>query len=146
MPDVNFYFAGDGPYLNLIKNRCPQNMFLLGRLSKSEVKMLLESCDLFVHPSGLDALPRSVMEASLLQKPIVASNVGGIPEIVKNNQTGFLCQIENTEQWIKKIRYLLDNQEVALDFGRNARKFVEKTFDWKRIAEDFLLYMHTFSK
>jgi glycosyltransferase involved in cell wall biosynthesis len=144
MPDVNFYFAGNGPYLYLVKANCPSNMFLIGKATENEVKSLLESGDLFIHPSGLDALPRSVKEASLMEKPIVASDVGGIPEIVKDNHTGYLCKINNTEQWIEKIRYLLDNPSVARRFGRNAREFVMKKFDWKKTAEDFVTSLKSF--
>lgn len=144
MPDVNFYFAGDGPYWNLIKQDCPSNMFLIGRLSRLEVKKLLESGDVFVHPSGLDALPRSVKEASLMEKPIIASNEGGIPEIVKNNQTGYLCENDDVDQWIEKIRFLLDNPDVSRRFGKNARKFVKETFDWRKIAESFLKTLKAF--
>ena len=146
MPDVNFYFAGNGPYLDLIKKNCPPNMFLLGRISNSEVKKLLGSGDLFVHPSGLDLLPRSVKEASLMEKPIIASNVGGIPEIVRNNQTGYLCNINDVDQWIAKIRFLLDNPDIAKKFGKNAREFVAKTFNWRKIAEDFLKNLRSFTK
>jgi len=138
MPDVNFYFAGNGPYLNLVKQNCPSNMSLLGRVSRSGIKKLLESGDLFVHPSGLDALPRSVKEASLMEKPIIASNVGGTPEIVKNDQTGYLCNIDDVDQWIGKIRFLLDNPDVARKLGKNAREFVIETFNWKKIAKNFL--------
>ena len=138
MPDVNFYFAGNGPYLNLIKQNCPLNMFLIGRVSRLGVKKLLGSGDIFVHPSGSDALPRSVKEASLMEKSIIASNVGGIPEIVKNNQTGYLCNINDVDQWVGKIRFLLDNPDVAGRFGKNAREFVKKTFNWRKIAESFL--------
>lgn len=144
MPDVNFYFAGDGPYFNLIKENCPPNMFLIGGVSELGVKKLLESGDIFVHPSGLDALPRSVKEASLMEKPIVASNVGGIPEIVKNNQTGYLCEIDDVDQWIEKIRFLLDNPDVARSLGKNAREFVIETFDWRKIAESFLKTLKAF--
>jgi len=144
MPDVNFYFAGNGPYLNLVKQNCPSNMFLIGRVSKFEVKKLLGSGDVFVHPSGLDALPRSIKEASLMEKPIIASNVGGIPEIVKNNQTGYLCNINDADQWIGKIRFLLDNPDVARRFGKNAREFVIETFNWRKIAESFLENLKAF--
>jgi glycosyltransferase involved in cell wall biosynthesis len=146
MPDVNFYFAGDGPYFNLIKQNCPPNMFLIGRVSEPGVKKLLESGDIFVHPSELDALPRVVKEASLMEKPIVASNIGGIPEIVINNQTGYLCEIDNVDQWIGKIRFLLDNLDVARRFGKNARKFVKKTFDWRKIAERLLEILRDFTE
>lgn len=138
MPDVNFYFAGDGPYQNLVRRNCPPNMFLAGRVSDCEIRRMLDSCDLFVHPSGLDALPRCVKEASLMEKPIVASNVGGIPEIVRNNQTGYLCNIDDVNEWIGKIRFLIDNPDIGRKFGKSAREFVAYTFNWKKIAEDFL--------
>jgi glycosyltransferase involved in cell wall biosynthesis len=144
MPDVNFYFAGNGPYLNLIKESCPPNMFLMGGVSRPGVKKLLESGDIFVHPSGLDALPRSVKEASLMERPIIASNVGGTPEIVKDNQTGYLCNIDDVDGWIGKIRFLLDNPDVARRLGKNAREFVIETFDWRRIAESLLKTLKAF--
>jgi glycosyltransferase involved in cell wall biosynthesis len=144
MPDVNFYFAGDGAYLQLVKANCPSNMFLIGKATANEVQSLLKSGDLFIHPSGLDALPRSVKEASLMEKPIVASDVGGIPEIVKDDHTGCLCKINDAEQWIEKIRYLLDNPSVAGRLGRNAREFVIRTFDWRKIALDFVSSLKSF--
>lgn len=137
MPDVNFYFAGRGPYINLVKQNCPSNMSLLGWLSRFEVQELLESGDIFILPSGVDAFPRSLKEASLMEKPIIASNVGGIPEIVKDNETGYLCNIDDADQWIRKIRFLLDNPNVARKFGKNAREFVVNTFNWRKIAESF---------
>ncbi len=138
MPDVSFYFAGDGPYFNLVKQVCPPNMNLMGQISRSEVVKLLDGADVFVHPSGLDVLPRSVKEASLMEKPIVASNVGGIPEIVQDNQTGYLCDIDDVDQWVEKIRYMLDNFDLARRLGKNAREFILKNFDWMKIAQNFL--------
>ena len=73
-----------------------------------------------------------------MEKPIIASNVGGIPEIVKDSETGYLCNIDDDEGWIRKIRFLLDNPSVARKFGKNAREFVTNAFDWRRIAESFL--------
>ena len=99
---------------------------------------MLEGCDVFVHPSGLDAFPRSVKEASLLEKPIVASNVGGIPEIIRDNETGYLCEIDNIDQWVEKIRFFLDNPNIASMFGKRAREYVLKKFDWDRLAESFV--------
>jgi glycosyltransferase involved in cell wall biosynthesis len=144
MPEVNFYFAGEGAYLALVKAHCPSNISLIGKVAENEVQSLLESGDLFIHPSGLDALPRSVKEASLMEKPIIASDVGGIPEIVKDNYTGYLCKINDSKQWIEKIRYLLDNPSVARRFGRNAREFVIGTFDWRKIALDFVSSLKSF--
>jgi L-malate glycosyltransferase len=102
------------------------------------IKEFLESGDIFVHPSGLDALPRSVKEAALMEKPIVASNEGGIPEIIKNGQTGFLCEIDNINQWTERIRFLLDNPDDGRRMGMKAREFVLENFDWSKIAQRFL--------
>jgi len=138
MPGVNFYFAGDGPYFSLVQRNCPPNMILVGRVSRSRVKELMEGADVVVHPSGLDVLPRSVKEASVMEKPIIASDVGGIPEIVKDGETGYLCDINNVEQWMKRIQFLLENPDVARELGRNARRYVIETFDWRKISQSFL--------
>jgi glycosyltransferase involved in cell wall biosynthesis len=136
LQDINFYFAGSGPYASFVKDKkLPSNLYMLGNLNKKEVKLLLESCNIFVHPSGLDALPRSVKEASLLGKPIVASNIGGIPEIVIENETGYICELDDTAQWVKKIRYLLDNPNIANKLGTHARQYVFDTFDWDQLAD-----------
>jgi glycosyltransferase involved in cell wall biosynthesis len=146
MRDVNFYFAGNGPYMDLVRRVCPPNFFLVGGLSGLEVKGFLESGDVFVHPSGLDCLPRCVKEAALMEKPIVASNEGGIPEIVKDGQTGYLCDIGDADQWISKIRFLLDNPDVGRRMGKGSREFVTKTFDWRTIAEGFLKNLRSFKE
>jgi len=146
MPDVNFYFAGIGPYISLVKRNCPSNMFLLGWLPYSEVTKLVRAGDVFIHPSGADAFPRGLKEASLMEKPIVASNVGGIPEIVKDNETGYLCNINDVDQWVEKIRCLLDNPDVARRFGKNAREFVMETFNWRKIANDLRADLGAFAE
>ncbi len=138
MRDAFFYFAGNGPYVNLIRRNRPSNMFLLGRLTRSGVRNILASADVFVHPSGLEALGTCVMEAALMERPIVASDVGGIPEVVKDNETGYLCDLNDTDQWIERIRFLLHNPNTAKMLGKEARKYVIKKFDWKRITRDFL--------
>lgn len=138
MSDVHFYFAGGGPYLNMLRMEIPRNMFLLGRIPKPKVQEFLAAGDVFVHPSGWDALPTTVVEASVMQKPIVASSVGGVPEIVKNNVTGYLCKVNDTEQWIKKIEFLLDNPSVGKKLGKNAQKYVQEKFNWKTIAKGFM--------
>jgi len=120
------------------RKEVPQNMFLLGKIPKSEVEEFLAAGDLFVHPSGLDALPTTVVEASVMEKPIVASNIGGISEIVKNNVTGYLCKVDDTEQWVERIRFVLDNPSVGKKLGQNARKYVTEKFDWQKIVKAFL--------
>ena len=79
-----------------------------------------------------------------MAKPIVASTVGGIPEIIKDNETGFLCNLSDSEQWIRRIRFLIENPEDARVLGKNAREFVMKTFNPRKIAIDFKEDLMTF--
>ncbi|MFX0097676.1 MAG: glycosyltransferase family 4 protein [Candidatus Hodarchaeota archaeon] len=138
MPNVHFYFAGGGPYVNSLKKIIPRNMFLLGKIPKPKVEEFLAAGDVFVHPSGWDALPLSLLEASAMEKPIVASRIGGIPEIVENNVTGYLCKLDDMGRWVERIRFFLDNPSIGKRFGRNARKHMKEEFDWKIIAQGFL--------
>ena len=144
MTDINFYFAGNGPYLELVRRHCAPNVHLLGKLSRDQASKLLVSGDIFVHPSGLDALPSVVKEASIMKRPIIASNVGGIPEMMDNNKTGYLCSIDDDNAWVNKIQYLLDNPQIGKEFGEKAYEFVKYKFDWRKISEDFVLNLNSF--
>ena len=73
-----------------------------------------------------------------MKKPVVATNVGGIPELMKDGETGFLVEKGNSEEWIKKISILIDSKEKRKEMGENGRKFVEENFSWEKIAKEFL--------
>jgi glycosyltransferase involved in cell wall biosynthesis len=73
-----------------------------------------------------------------MKKPVVATNVGGIPELMKDDETGFLVEKGNSEEWIKKLSILIDSKEKRKEMGINGRKFVEENFSWEKIAKEFL--------
>jgi len=79
-----------------------------------------------------------LQEAQLMKKPVVATNVGGIPELMKNNETGFLVEKGNSEEWIEKLSILIDDKEKRKTMGSKGRKFVEDNFSWNKIAKEFL--------
>ncbi len=57
--------------------------------------------------------PLTLQEAQLMEKPVIATNVGGIPELMKNNETGYLVEKENTDDLIKKISSLLEDDNYS---------------------------------
>ncbi len=73
-----------------------------------------------------------------MKKPVVATNVGGIPELMKDNETGFLVEKGNSEKWIEKLSILIDDKQKRKNMGNNGRKFVEENFSWNKIAREFL--------
>jgi len=73
-----------------------------------------------------------------MKKPVVATNVGGIPELMKNNETGFLVEKGNSEELINKLSILINDKEKREVMGNKGRKFVEENFSWDKIAKEFL--------
>ena len=141
MPDVTFYWAGDGPYrekiLSVLKKH--DNFKWLGPLQyPDKVREYLTEIDVYALVSGLDMSPLTLQEAQLMKKPVVATNVGGIPELMKNNETGFLVEIGDSDGWIEKLSLLINDEPKRKTIGENGRKFVEENFNWNKIAKEFL--------
>lgn len=97
---------------------------------------LLAAADVYVHPSFLDNSPTSVMEAMVLSRPIVATRVGGIPEILAHEETGLLVPPEPGSLAGAVVRLLAD-REWARRLGERAREQALRSFTWDRIGEQF---------
>ena len=141
MPDVTFYWAGDGPHRDKILAVLGKydNFKWLGPLQyPDKVREYLTEIDVYALVSGIDMSPLTLQEAQLMKKPVVATNVGGIPELMKNNETGFLVERGDVNGWIEKLSLLINNKEKRKTMGENGRKFVEENFNWNKIAREFL--------
>ena len=141
MPETTFYWAGDGPYREKILSVLNKykNFHWLGPLEyPNKVRQYLSEIDVYALVSGIDMSPLSLQEAQLMKKPVVATNVGGIPELMENNETGFLIEKGDTDQWIEKLTELLKNEEKRIKMGSSGRKFIENNFSWKKVVSEFL--------
>ena len=141
MPDVTFYWAGDGPYRDKILSVLEKydNFKWLGPLQyPDKVREYLTEIDVYALVSGIDMSPLTLQEAQLMKKPVVATNVGGIPELIKNNETGFLIEKDDANGWIEKLSLLINDEQRRKVMGEEGRKFVEENFNWSKIAKEFL--------
>ena len=141
MPDVMFYWAGDGPYREKITSELGKydNFKWLGNLEyPDKVREFLTEIDVYALVSGIDMSPLTLQEAQLMKKPVVATNVGGIPEIMKENETGFLVEKGDSKEWIEKLSLLINDEQKRKIMGENGRKFIEENFSWNTIAKEFL--------
>jgi glycosyltransferase involved in cell wall biosynthesis len=148
LPQVTFYLAGDGIYMDQIipelKNF--KNFVWLGNLEyPNEVKEFFSEIDIYVLLSGLEGLGQTIIEASLMKKPIIATNVGGIKDLVHDSKTGFLIQSGDESELIEKILFLLENNSKAKIMGENARTYIKQNFSWPKIALDFSRIMRKHS-
>ena len=141
MPDVTFYWAGDGPYRDKILSVLQKydNFKWLGALEyPDKVREYLTEIDVYALVSGIDMSPLTLQEAQLMKKPVVATSVGGIPELMKNTETGFLVKKGDAEGWIEKLSLLINDEQKRKTMGEAGRRFVEENFSWNKIAREFL--------
>ena len=141
MPNVMFYWAGDGPYKNEILQTLNKydNFKWLGQLQYPDaVRKYLTEVDVYALVSGLDMLPLTLLEAALMEKPVVATNVGGVPESMQDGKTGFLVEKGDHSSWIEKLSILINDNKKARQMGTNGHNFVKENFSWDKIAERFV--------
>ena len=141
MPNLTFYWAGDGPYTKKIVEELTEfkNFQWLGRLQyPEEVSKFLSSIDVYALISGMDLAPLTLKEAQLMEKPVIATNVGGIYEMMEDRKTGFLVKENNPEDLIEKLTILLDDENLRNKMGINGKQFVIKKFNWNIIAKNFI--------
>jgi len=156
MPEVSFVVAG-APVNEIeqeFKSRLDKLAIEFGiRDSVSYVGFVSDlphffSCvDVVVIPSVYEAPSAVAMEAGASGRPVVAFSVGGIPEVIKNEENGYLVLFENFDGLAQKTMWLLKHPEVANSMGEKGRVFVEKMFSKEKLAENYMrLYKSLLSK
>ena len=98
----------------------------------------MRDCYVFVLPSISEGLPRVILEAMALAKPAIASNVGGISEVVKDGVNGFLIEPKNISKLVEKIEHLIGFPDVAREMGGEGRKFVADNFSNEKYIANYI--------
>lgn len=136
---IGFLMTGAGPLLQRIQSRI-RELKLTERIhffgTVSDVRPYLGSCDALVLPSKLDGRPTVVMQALAMGIPVIASEVGALPEIISNNHNGFLCGIGKVDEFVQAIRLLASDSVLRAELSRHARRYAEDELDaGKGLAE-----------
>jgi glycosyltransferase involved in cell wall biosynthesis len=114
----------------------------LGTCSQEKLIKWYQKASVLVCPSLSELFPMVILEALSCATPVIATNVGAIPEIVKNYENGILVPPRNAMRLSEAIQYLLDNRKIRLKFGEDGRKFVFKNFSSKVVTEKLVeIYM-----
>ena len=113
-----------------------------GFVPYNKVPKALAQIDIFVYPSWHEGFGRSIMEALAMEKAIVATRVGGIPDLIKDGENGFLIPPHHPEVLVEKIKELIKNKDLRGKFGQASREWVGKNYEWndgiKKFANLFL--------
>jgi len=102
-----------------------------------ETMKILKSSEMLVVPSRTESIPQVIKEAFYLKVPVIATNVGGNPELVTHQKTGILVPPEDPEKLMIAINNLLDNEEARKNFVNNAFEFINKNFSWDVLLEKY---------
>lgn len=115
--------------LNQYANDKKVNVTFTGKLSKAEWIELSKDFDIFINTTHFDNTPVSLIEALALGLPVVSTNVGGIPYLVKDRETAILVNDSDAQAMADAITELIKNPELAQKLAENGRKLAEQ-FDW----------------
>lgn len=137
LPDIKFVFAGSGPEEETIENI--PNIENVGFKTGEELNKLIREALFTVYPSEwYENCPFSVMESQMLGTPVLGADIGGIPELIKNRETGELFESGNENQLKVRISTLFNDRDTLEFYAENCRKnsfisveeYCEKLIGW----------------
>jgi glycosyltransferase involved in cell wall biosynthesis len=139
IPNIHLFIAGSGQQEKELKElvkelKIEENVKFLGFISGAEKYAYYKSADIYVQPSRYETFGIAVLEAMACGKPVVASEVGGIPFLVKEEETGLLFECGIAKDLAEKIIILLKDKKLREEMGEAGRKRAEE-FTWDNIAD-----------
>jgi glycosyltransferase involved in cell wall biosynthesis len=139
--DLELRVIGSGEHFDeleeLVETAQIRNVKLMGKMAKEDVFRSVKSASFVVVPSEwYENLPYSLIEALLLEKPVLGADIGGIPELVINDVTGLLFQPGDTADLRLKIQMMMSDKERLIHMGKQAREHALKLVNHKTFASN----------
>lgn len=130
--------GGGGNYCEVVKRKADNRVIFKHKISDEELIKLYKISDVFVLPSLEENFGIVLLEAMINELPVVANNSGGVPEIVLDGKTGYLCEPGNVIDMRDNITRLLFDENNAKKFGERGRSRVLKYFTWDKVAKEVI--------
>lgn len=141
-PGVVIKVIGKGPLKKYFIKRLQKHQIeciqVIEHLPHSELIQHYQKSLLYVLPSYSEGLPTTILEAMACGLPVVATNVGGIPDLIENGINGFLFPPRSPNILADKVCVIMQNQSLREEMGRNGRQKVENQFTWTHVANRFV--------
>jgi len=141
--DCKIKIIGNGPELKFLKQYCNDNKFnqvdFFGKLSNKETLEIIKKSVVTVIPSQCgDSYPTVALESLSVGTPVVASNLGGLPDIINSSRGGKLSDYDNNNAFMKNIKALLNNREEAKKMGNNGIKYIKENVDANKQSKELI--------
>jgi glycosyltransferase involved in cell wall biosynthesis len=129
-------------YLEHIKSKIPAHLtsqvIFTGSLHQQGLLPYYQQADIVINPSLSEAFGMSLVEAMATETPVIATKIGGMPEIVDDNVTGLLVEPANPQALADATVQLISHPEQAREMGKAGRKKVRQRYSWSKIAESLI--------
>ncbi|CAN5382975.1 N-acetyl-alpha-D-glucosaminyl L-malate synthase BshA [soil metagenome] len=138
---VRLVMVGDGPERAACQYKAEQLnakdiVVFVGK--RANIADYLGAADIFLLPSELESFGLAALEAAACEVPVIATRIGGIPEVVSDGETGFLSDIGDTEKMSDDVMKLLNDEEMRVHFGAKSRKLAVSRYDAKIIIPHYI--------
>ncbi len=142
--DIVLRVVGDGDmrseYEEIVKNKgLSENVTFVGAVYGEELANEYRKADVFVLPTEKESFGMAVAEAMASGLPVVSTNVGGVPDVVKNGETGYLVGAGNIRALSEKVLELLNDSEKRINFGLKAQAKIKRKFTWNDRVDDYII-------
>ena len=120
-------------------------VLFLGYIGQKDLPQYLKLADVFVRTSRSEGLGSAFLEAMAVDVPVIGTKVGGIPDFLKEGETGLFSEVNNPSDLAAKIRILLADENLRQKLIKNGRELVLRDYDWRPIAEKMKLIISRLS-
>lgn len=147
-PEIKLHIIGDGPELESLKNICGElsiqrNVLFLGAMPQRKILKWYQSARVFIMPSIIaesgdqEGLGLVAGEAMSCECPVVASSLSAVKDLITDEEDGLLVEPNNIDELASTLIRLLEDPELCLRLGKNARKKIVSKFDWSIVGQDY---------
>ena len=141
---LHLYIIGEGEEQEILKKqikelKLEQKITLLGLVDHKSISEWMKAADIFILPSRNEGTPNSLLEAMASGLPVIASKIGGIPELIQENIEGLLFESDSKDDLKEKLNKLIKDNQLQEFLGKNAQKKIATQYSsWKNQAEKLL--------
>lgn len=140
IPDAQLVIVGDGPLRDelgelVVNLGVAGAVDFMGTIPHAEIRTVLQGAGVFARPSLSEGLGSAFLEAMAARVPVVASPVGGIPDIIRHGSTGLLCNPHDVQGIAENIIRLFEDRDLYIRIREEAYVMVESSYDWSIIAQ-----------
>ncbi len=136
---VTFLCIGDGDYqlfYDMVPSKFKKFILFLGK--QQNVESIMNICDIGVLTSYGEGISNALLEFMALSKPVIATNLGGNPELIQDGYNGYLIEKSDEKSLVEKVNFFLRNPKRREEIGLNNKKKIQEKFNINKMSDSFI--------